>query len=455
MVTYKRVALYARVSHDEQKKYGFSIQAQIDKTVKYARENGYEIIEVFKDEGYTATKMKRPALLAMLDRLNEFDVIIFTRLDRFTRNVLQANKMVELLDSHGVAIKSIEEDDIDTSTADGRFSFNLRVSLAQREAEKTSERLKSIFEFKIEKGQPVTGNQPFGYTIDYVDNKKIIVKDPKAANIVEDVFKHFAMYHSIRGALLHVNGKYDKAIHYRTINKMIIDPLYAGEYNGNPNYYPPYITKEEFAKNKLRVKANVCGKKDNRIYLFTSLMRCPACGWKMMGKYTNKMKDGVLIREYHHYVCRNRHTKGKTACTQGSSINEKKIEKFILENIEKLVQEHILEVKQVIPQEQTDLPTNRIKEILEEMDTLNYMFQKKRIDVKKYDKDYLALERELANLQKQVPSESDITILEEFLSSDWKTIYDSLDKENKRALWRNLIKEIKLDKDYNISIEFL
>ena len=91
--------------------------------------------------------MKRPDLLRMLDNLDTFDILIFTRLDRFSRNVLQANKMVEIMDEYNVAIKSIEEDDIDTSTADGRFNFNLRVSLAQREAEKTSERIKSIFEF--------------------------------------------------------------------------------------------------------------------------------------------------------------------------------------------------------------------------------------------------------------------------------------------------------------------
>ena len=142
-------------------------------------------------------------------------------------------------------------------------------------------------------------------------------------------------------------------------------------------------------------------------------------------------------------------------CPSGKVINEKYILDYLLENVEKLAKTHIAEVLDVKPVERTDLPQNRINEILEEIDNLNYMFQKKRIDVKKYDREFEALERELANLQKEVPKESDITILEEFLQSDWKDVYNSLDKENQRALWRNLIKEIKLDKQFKIDVDFL
>ena len=39
--------------------------------------------------------------------------------------------------------------------------------------------------------------------------------------------------------------------------------------------------------------------------------------------------------------------------------------------------------------------------------------------------------------------------------SNWNDVYNSLDKENQRALWRNLIKEIKLDKEFKIKVDFL
>ena len=449
----KRIAGYVRVSHDEQKKYGYSVQAQIERIVRYAEETGSQLVEIYVDEGFTATKMKRPDLLRMLDNLDTFDILIFTRLDRFSRNVLQANKMVEIMDEYNVAIKSIEEDDIDTSTADGRFNFNLRVSLAQREAEKTSERIKSIFEFKIKNGQPVSGNQPYGYKIETKDNKKTIVKDPELVPIINDIFNYFAKHHTMRGTMTYINGKYDISKNYNCIRRVITSTEYYGLYEGNHTYYPPYITKEEFDKNQERVKANVKERKGSKTYLFTSLIKCPFCGFKMVGKYTKRNNKNGTFREYYGYICSN-HQRNKL-CPSGKVINEKYFLEYLLENVEELAKKHIAEVMEVKPAEQNDLPQNRINEILEEMDTLNYMFQKKRIDIKKYDMEYEALEKELANLQKETPKEEDITILEEFLRSDWKEVYNSLDKENQRALWRNLIKEIKLDEEFKIDIDFL
>ena len=449
----KRIAGYVRVSHDEQKKYGYSVQAQIDRIIKYAEETGSQLVEIYVDEGFTATKMKRPDLLRMLDNLHTFDVLVFTRLDRFSRNVLDANTMVKTMIEYNVGIKSIEEEDIDTSTADGKFNFDLRVSLAEREAKKTSERIKSVFEFKIKQGQPVSGNQPYGYMIQTKDNKKTIVKDKSLVPIIEDIFKYFAKHHTIRGTMTYINGKYDIGKNYNCIRRVITSTEYYGLYEGNPNYYPPYITKEEFEKNQARIKANVKERKSSNIFLFTSLIKCPFCNFKMVGKYTKRKNKNGTFREYYGYICSN-HQRNKL-CPSGKVINEKYFLEYLLENVEELAKKHIAEVTEVKPIEQGELPQNRINEILEEMDRITYSFRKKRMSVKEYDREYEALEKELANLQKETPNESDITILEEFLRSDWKEVYNSLDKENQRALWRNLIKEIKLDEEFKIKVDFL
>ena len=449
----KRIAGYVRVSHDEQKKYGYSVQAQIERIKKYAEETGSQLVEIYVDEGFTATKMKRPDLLRMLDNLHTFDVLVFTRLDRFSRNVLDANNMVKLMEEYNVGIKSIEEDDIDTSTADGKFNFDLRVSLAEREARKSGERIKSIFEFKIKNGQPISGNQPYGYTIETKDNKKKIVKDETLVPIIEDIFKHFSKHHTIRGTMTYINGKYDINKNYNCIHRVITSKEYYGEYEGNLNYYPPFITKEEYEKNQERVKANIKERKGSKYYLFTSLMKCPFCGWKMVGKYSKRNNKNGTTKEYYGYICSN--NQRNKMCSSGKVINENYILEYLLENVEELAKKHIAEVVEVKPIEQPNLPQNRINEILEELDRLNHMFRKKRISVKEYDKDCEALEKELASLEKEVPKESDITILEEFLRSNWKEVYNSLDKENQRALWRNLIKEIIFDKEFKIDVDFL
>lgn len=449
----KRIAGYVRVSHDEQKKYGYSVQAQIERIERYAEETKAQLVEIYVDEGFTATKMKRPDLLRMLDNLHTFDVLVFTRLDRFSRNVLQANKMVELMEEYNVGIKSIEEEDIDTSTADGKFNFDLRVSLAEREAKKTSERIKSVFEFKIKNGQPVSGNQPYGYKIETKDNKKTIIKDPELEPIIEDVFRHFSKHHTVRGTMTYINGKYDINKNYNCIHRILTCTEYYGLYEGNTDYYPPFITKEQYERNQELIKANIKERKSAKYYLFTSLIKCPFCGWKMVGKYSKRNNKNGTFREYYGYICSN--NQRNKMCSSGKLINETLILEYLLENVEELAKKHIAEVTEVKPVEKTDLPQNRINEILEEMDRLKYSFHKKRISIKEYDRDYEALERELASLQQDVPTECDITILEEFLQSDWREVYNSLNKEHQRALWRNLIKEIKLDKEFKIDVDFL
>ena len=84
-------ALYGRVSSEEQSKYGFSVQNQIDRLKKYAEENNLAIVDMYIDEGYSAGSKNRPELQRLLKDLHRFDLIIFTKLDRFTRNVLDAN----------------------------------------------------------------------------------------------------------------------------------------------------------------------------------------------------------------------------------------------------------------------------------------------------------------------------------------------------------------------------
>lgn len=450
----KRIVGYVRVSHDEQKKYGYSVQAQIERIKRYAEENNCQLVEIFVDEGYTATNMKRPDLLRMLESLHLFDLVVFTRLDRFSRNVLQANKMVEMLEKFSVSIKSIEEDDIDTSTADGKFNFDLRVSLAEREAKKTSERIKSVFEFKIQQGQPVSGNQPYGYMIQTKDNKKTIIKDESLIPIIEDTFKHFSKFHTVRGTMTYINGKYDVNKNYNCIYRVLTSEEYYGLYKGNPNYYPPFITKEQYERNQNLIKANLKERRSSKYYLFTALIKCPFCGWKMVGKYSKRNNKNGTFREYYSYICSN-HQRNKL-CPSGKVINEKRILEYILENVERLAENHIANVLEVKPSEEVISHDRRIKEILEEIDNINYMFQKKRMKKEKYDKEYEALEKELANLQlEEKPKENNINIISDFLNSNWREIYDSLDKENQRALWRNLIKEIRFDKDFNIDVIFL
>ena len=443
----KRTALYARVSGEEQVKFGFSIQNQVERLEKYAEENNLLVVDKYVDEGFTAANQDRPALQKLLKDLHKIDLIIFTKLDRFTRNVLDANEMVKQFIAQDVAIKAIDEDDIDTSTADGMFMFNLKVSLAQREIQKGSERIKTVFEYKINHGQPITGNITFGYKIGKAeDGTKKLVKDQEVAHIVEDMFDYFLKYQSIRKTAIYINAKYNLEFVYNTYKRFLKRPMYAGIYRGNENYCEPYISKETHQKILDIMKNNIRIQKREHIYLFSGLMKCPDCGRNMIGLYTTN-RAGTT---YHYYRCFHANQSRKCA---GKYINETMIEDYLLNNINRLIDEYIYKVEVEI--DKKPKPVIDIKAITDEMDDLNYMFRKKRISREDYDYEYEILEKRLAEAERLMPEEADLSGLQEFLNSGWQNVYRSLDAAEQRALFRSVIKEIVVDHDGNFNVTFL
>lgn len=445
-----RIGGYCRVSHDEQKKYGYSVQAQMEKIKKWCEEEECKLIDLFVDEGFTAGNMKRPRLLDMLDNLKDLDAIVFTRLDRFSRNVLEANKMLELLQKHNVALISIEEDDIDTSTADGMFMFQLKVSLAERELKKGSERIKDVFEYKIKQGQAIFGTQPFGYKVIKRDGGKYVGLDEEVKPIIEDIFEHFNTYHSVRKTMYFINEKYELNKQYKVYYNLLKNPYYAGLYKGNDNYCPPYITMEQFERNQFIIENNIRERKNKHVYIFSGLIKCDECGSAFVGQSTTSGKNKQ--NRCYLYRCNGAYSNLAKKCTFKRIKSERKFEKYLLENIETVASEYVVKITDIKPIQKND-PQKRIKEILGELDRLTYSYHKNRISTEQYDKDYEKLEKELKKLSMQ--KAVDVTHIKDFLNSDWKNIYNDLTKENKRALWRNLIKEIRIDKEQNISITFL
>lgn len=442
-----RVGAYARVSTEEQKKFGFSIAAQTDKLKLWVEQNNYQLVDMFVDEGFSASSMKRPALQEMLSRLDEIDVIVFTRLDRFSRNVLDANKTLEQLRKHNVAMISIEEDDIDTTTADGMFMFNLKVNLAERELRKTSERIKSVFEYKVKDGQVITGLQPFGYKIGIVDGKKRVIKDPDTEHIVEAIFSHYLTHHSIRGTMLYINDEYNLSMKYNTYARMLKKEVYMGAYRGNKGYCPAYITEEQFNRIQTLRTKNIRHMKNSHVYLFSGLIMCPVCNRPMAGHQDHRRYTYYTYRCNHHYLHK--------TCSNGRTYNESRlIEPYLLNNIDRIAEEYILSLKNAKPLKRDNMKVKR-DSLKREMDNLNYLFLKGRMNPLEYDKLYDELEKKLKALDNTPSPEADIRNLKAFLDSDWRNIYSQLSDENKQSLWQNIIKEIHIDSDLNISVTFL
>lgn len=441
-----RVGGYARVSHEEQKKYGYSIDAQVDKIKKFCELKNYQLVDIYIDEGFTASNMKRPRLLDLLSSLDKIDAIVFTRLDRFSRNVLEANKMLSTLQKNNVSMIAIEEEDINTTDADGLFMFNLKVSLAEREIKKTSERIRSVFEYKVKEGQAISGVTAFGYKIATIDGIKRLVKDEDEAPIVIDIFNYFLKYQSIRLVTDLINKKYDIRKSYQVYSKLLKNEIYTGTYRSNNNYVDPYIDRDTFDKIQDLISKNIKASDKKVTYIFSGLVCCPKCSNLLAG--SNNLYKGSY---YYYYRC-NKHYVSKL-CTEKKNYNENLIEKYLLENIDTLVSDRIAYIKSIQPANIVDTD-KKIKSLRAELDNLNYIFMKKRISVAEYDHLYEKTENKIKELELCPSKKIDTAPLTAFLSSGWRNGYDIMNRENKRTFWRNLIKEIHVDNDYNIKVVF-
>ena len=447
------VAAYIRVSTTEQKLHGLSLDAQKMKLKEYAKNNDMHIVEWYMDEGVSGRKLirNRPELQRMIHdaQKGNFDRIIFIKLDRFFRSVAEYHECMKQI---APVVWSTTEEDYDLTTANGRMLVNMKLTIAEMEADQTGERIKIVNEYKTATGQPLTGSQPFGWMIarDEQTGRKKVVKDPDEAPILEDILQHFMTYQSKRKTVTYLHAKYHVSMTQDTFNKLIANTMLYGAYRDNPNYCEAYIDRDTFDKlqeiSKRNCKQNTA---ENRVYYFAGLIKCPHCGKLLKGQpYTTRRKkeDETIRYKYKQYCCaKNRLTK---SCDFNKRLYETTIEKLLLNNIEQYIQDAKVRALAVTDSGEQKIPKYNVEEINAELDRLNYSWRKGRIKtVEQYDKEYdeLMEQLELAQQEQQETSAKDFDKIEAVLQGEWRDIYKALDEEHKKAFWRGIISSIEIE----------
>jgi DNA invertase Pin-like site-specific DNA recombinase len=438
-----RVALQPRVSTDEQVRKGDSLDAQEEALVRFANENNMKIVGIYRDEGHSARKpvLKRPTMLQLLEdvKAGKIDRILFTKLDRWFRNVSEYHAIQRILDKHNVTWQAILEN-YDTATADGRLKVNIMLSVAENESDRTSERIKFVFDAKVAKKECFF-KLPLGYTTEMIDGIRRVVKDPETQHIVEDFFQR-AMATSIRRAAEEMNIKYDRVHPYKYWWQIAKRELYTGVYKGIEDFAPAYITKDEFEalnnKNKTIRKT-----KENRVYMFTGLLNCPKCGRRLGGKYCTSGHG--YSNEYLYYRCM-----GKLAGTcDFHQVTEKNIEKYLINNIRSEMEKLITSAEAAQHTEKKDKPKkSEVEKLQERLRRLNVAFFAGNMDDKEYAEQTKAIKEQIAKAQaEEVKAEKpvDTEAIRAFLDMDFEAIYETLTKEERRTLWRSVVDEIVLD----------
>lgn len=442
----KRAALYIRVSNEEQVRHGLSLSDQRTALESYAKAHGLSVVGVYEDAGISARKpyKKRPALLRLLSDVeaHKLDIILFIKLDRWFRNVGNYYAVQEVLDRNHVVWQATCED-YETQTAAGRLKVNIMLSVAQDEADRTSERIKFVFEGKRERNEPLCGSVPVGYKIE----GKRIVKDPAAEAAVSAFFRKYLACGSVFQTQDYVRLEYGLPLEYQRASDMLGNPAYYGHCFGKDDFCPPYITKQEYDKIQSMRKRVTRRPIKNRVYLFSGLMRCGECGGSLGGR--TETTGGVKF--YNCPIRYNRHG----ACGNNKNISEKKVERYLLDTVEAKMNALKYEIASLAGQQAEKDYSAEIRALKGKIARLKDLYLNDLISLDEYKSDRQTMTDKIAELEaKQEPVKiPDCSAIEQALASGWQTLYEELPIEKKREFWRIIIREIRFYPDRHIEYD--
>jgi DNA invertase Pin-like site-specific DNA recombinase len=250
-LTKQRVAIYIRVSTEDQAQDGFSLSAQEERLIAYCHAQGWELYKVFMDDGYSGRNIKRPAYTQMLNDRDNWDMILIMKMDRIHRNSRNFMEMMEQLRRWDKEFSSMLES-LDTSTAMGRFVVDIIQRIAQLESEQIGERVYLGMKQKAESADGILGSRiPFGY---FLNDGKYEINEEESI-IIKKIFNEYLQGNSLSGVANNLNRenlttRTGKSWSVWNIRYILHNPIYAGylRWDGIIKKWDnkPIITEEEY-----------------------------------------------------------------------------------------------------------------------------------------------------------------------------------------------------------------
>ena len=142
-----RCGVYVRVSTDDQRDNGYSIDSQLRMIKEYCEKNDYDIVDVYNDAGHSGKDLMRPEMQRLLKDIKskKIDKLIAIKVDRLTRNNYDGFWLLNYCEEHDVKIELILEP-YDVSTANGEMIFGMNLVFGQRERKEIGARTKRAME---------------------------------------------------------------------------------------------------------------------------------------------------------------------------------------------------------------------------------------------------------------------------------------------------------------------
>jgi site-specific DNA recombinase len=172
----RKVVLYTRVSTDDQKENGFSLQDQEARLRRHCQRKGFEVVAHYQDD-HSAKNFKRPEFSRFLQDMKEKvirpDLFLCVRMDRFSRNLEESLQMLARFKDLGLEFQTLENN-YDLSQPENLIPYVLNMVLPQVDNERRGLNTKRGMRQARREGRWV-GAPPRGYSFQRINNRSVIV----------------------------------------------------------------------------------------------------------------------------------------------------------------------------------------------------------------------------------------------------------------------------------------
>ena len=503
------VAIYCRVSTTEQAEEGYSISEQERLIREYCMKQGYEVYKAFSDRGISGKDIEhRPAIQELLKdaEKKKFNLVMSWKINRLSRKLEDAIKIVNVLDKYGIAYQSYSEP-FESNTPAGKMQFQMMALVGEFERNTIAQNVKMGMKAKARAGEWCGGMAPLGYRwvpIEDTENsprkKSRLEIDETEAEIVRLIYRLYISGKGYKAIVNHLNkngyktknGNLFSTVSVRTI---LTNPVYYGKvrfnvrkdwnekHHNNINSEPiiadgiheAVISEADW--NKVQFLISQKNGKPSRIYdgeyPLTGILKCPECGAGMViSRVISKKSDGSK-HKLTYYACSRWKNKGITAC-HSNMIRAEKVNDLVYHRIEETInndkvlnevlsrvnREHKIAINNAfkehnLQEKEQEKIKNRIMKNHEAYE--DGLINKEEFLTRKYDL-VKQMERLKENMnenrhillreeQKEIPKEAVKAILQNFSV----VLNDDIDHSIRKRLLHLLIEEITIDKDRNIN----
>jgi len=369
-----KVGIYVRLSNEDSRA-GESVSVENQKLMlmKHVKEMGWDLQEIYQDDGFTGTNQNRPAFQRMMADVKQgfINTILIKDLSRLGRNYLEVGNLAEVfLPEHGCELISLNEKLDDMMVF--RNWFN------EQHSKSTSKKVRAAKRICAENGKYLGTYAPYGFKKN-PDNRHKLIIDESTAPVVRRIFEMRAKGTAARSIMIALN---DDAVtppqeyYYQNKNKknprrtnglwsesvvkaILRNEVYIGNmvqgkvgtvsYKNNKmiskpkeewvraeNTHKPIISHELWERVQALLDKNVKTRrhKDGGSHLFSSILYCADCGYKFRGQVERKDRPDKSEYRRNYYTCGNYARSGKAACTL-HSISENILAEIVAEHIRK------------------------------------------------------------------------------------------------------------------------